>query len=98
MMGRGRVTFKLWPVLPSLTLKTTGIEVFGNDARINLGMSIKRTAEVKSPNPQGVSILVNTKVLTLVIERRATSLMGDFNWEDLEIELDDLENQGDEGR
>ena len=97
MIGCGRVIFRLFQVFPSFTLNTTGTRAPRNDPRINLGLSTQKTAVVKTHNPEFVSIHVLTSVITMVFEEKTALLGRKFRWEDLGVNLYDMEEKAYDG-
>ena len=89
--------FRLFPVFPSFTLNTTGTRASRNDPRINLGLSTQKTAVVNTLNPGLVSIHVLTSVITMVLEEKTFLLGRKFRWEDLGVNLYDMEGRTDGG-
>jgi hypothetical protein len=96
-MGRGRVILKLFPVLPSMTLKTTGTAAVGYYANKNLGLSTLETVQVNLLPTMKVYNLSNYTSDNVASQahvepQRARS----FRWEELGIELFDLERSLDD--
>lgn len=91
-MGRGRVILRLFPVLPRMTLKTTGTVTACNYADLSLGLSICRTAEVNSVLTKAIYRIGYYTGDNVASQAQVEPpLARKVNWDELGVDLDDLE-------
>lgn len=91
-MGRGRVILRLFPVLPRITRKTTGTRSASYYADLSLGLSTFRAAWVKMLSTKMIYHLGNYTRDNVVSHAQIESVRaGPFKWEQLGIDLLDIE-------
>ena len=83
---------RLFPVFPRITRKTTGTGAFGYYANKNVGLSTKKTAQVNSIPSKPIYLLSYYTGDNVAAQAQVESPRSrPFRWEELGIDLTDLE-------
>jgi hypothetical protein len=96
-IGRGRVTLRLFPVFPSMTRKISGTEAASYYADKNVSLSTFRTAQVNNVPAEPIYYLGNYTRDNVSFQSPAAPIPSkQFRWEDVGIELYDMESESDD--